>query len=122
MADNKGYITTAEENGTINISEEVVAFIAAGATVEVEGVHGLFISPGKDTIELLAKKSIARGVRIRNDEGGVTADVFIVTKLGAPVNEVGAKVQAACSSAVEAATGITLAAVNVHVCEVSLKQ
>lgn len=121
MADYREYITKADENGNINISEEVVAFIAAGAAVEVEGVHGLYISPGKDTIEILGKRRIARGVKIRKVEDSFIVDIYVVAKLGCAVSEVGKKVQSSCAAAIEAATGMAASAVNVHICAVSLK-
>ena len=42
MADSKEYMTLPEENGSINISEEVIAAIAVGAVREVEGVSGMY--------------------------------------------------------------------------------
>ena len=37
MAENKGYMTLSDEQGSIHISEEVIAAIAVGAVREVEG-------------------------------------------------------------------------------------
>ena len=41
MADNREYLTRAEENGSINIAEDVVAAIAADAIGEIEGVGSM---------------------------------------------------------------------------------
>ena len=41
MAENKGYMTLSDEQGSIHISEEVIAAIAVGAVREVEGVSGM---------------------------------------------------------------------------------
>ena len=41
MGENKDYMTHAEKLGCIHISEEVLASIAAGAAIEVEGISGL---------------------------------------------------------------------------------
>ena len=41
MADNKRYITHEQENGSVMISEDVIADIIARAIIEVEGVEGL---------------------------------------------------------------------------------
>ena len=38
MAENKGYMTLSDEQGSIHISDEVIAAIAVGAVREVEGV------------------------------------------------------------------------------------
>ena len=40
MADSREYMTLPEENGSINIAEDVIAAIAVGAVREVEGVSG----------------------------------------------------------------------------------
>ena len=42
MAEYKQYITQAEENGNVLISEDVVAAIAEHAVAEVEGAAGIF--------------------------------------------------------------------------------
>ena len=62
MGDNKEYLTHPEENGSINISEEVVAAIAAGAACEVDGVSGM-LSGGGNVSDLM-KKNPARGVKL----------------------------------------------------------
>ena len=41
MPENKDYMTHPEELGCIHISEDVLASIASGAAVEVEGVGGM---------------------------------------------------------------------------------
>ena len=46
MAESKEYMTLPEENGSINISEEVIAAIAVGAVREVEGVSGMMTTMG----------------------------------------------------------------------------
>ena len=38
MAENKQYITQAQSNGTVMISEDVIATIITNAVAEVEGV------------------------------------------------------------------------------------
>lgn len=122
MGDNKEYITYPDERGSINISEDVVAVIAGSAVMEVDGVAGLFSAHGMDIAELLGKKSLARGVKIRMEDKQITADIFIMAAMGAAVNEVGAAVQKAVSTAIESTTGLTVSAVNVHICGISLKK
>ena len=46
MGESKEYMTQPEENGSINISEEVIAAIAVGAAREVEGVTGMMTNLG----------------------------------------------------------------------------
>jgi len=121
MGDGKEYIRTTDEKGSINISEDVVAVIAASAAIEVEGVHGLFFAHGKELSNMLSKKGVSRGVRLGIDGEIITIDVYIMVEMGFSVSEVGGEVQKAVISAVEAAAGVAVSAVNIHICGVSLK-
>ena len=122
MGESKGYIRNSDEKGSINISEEVVAVVAAAAAIEVDGVYGLFYSHGKELTNALSKKVLSRGVKLLIDGDDVSIDVYIIAYIGHSVNEVGADIQRAVASAVEAAVGVSVSAVNVHICGVSLKK
>ena len=121
MGEGKGYIRTIDEKGSINISEDVIAVIAATAAIEVEGVHGLFFAHGKELSNMLSKKGVSRGVKLNIDGDDVSIDVYILAEMGFSVSEVGEEVQKAVMSAVEAAVGVTVDAVNIHICGVALK-
>jgi len=122
MGESKGYIKSSDEKGSINISEDVVAVIAAAATVDVGGVNGLFFAQGKELTSMVGKKGLSKGVKLLIDGDDVSVDVYIITELGYSVSEVGAEVQKAVMTAVEAAVGVTVTSVNVHICGVSLKK
>jgi len=113
MGENKEYLTHAEELGCIHISEEVLATIASGAAVEVEGVSGL--------MNLAAKKTASKGVRLAVDEDGAVVDLYVMVRYGHAIPEVADKVQTAVASSVEAMTGFAVKAVNIHVGGVSLQ-
>ena len=122
MAENKGYIRSIDEKGSINISEDVIAVIAAAAASEVEGVHGLFFSPGKELTNMLGRKGLSKGVKLLISGDDLTIDVYIIADMGYSVSEVGAEIQKAVMSSVEAAVGVAISSVNVHICGVSLKK
>lgn len=122
MGESKGYIKNIDEKGSINISDEVVAVIAAAATMDVDGVYCLFSSYGKELTSMLSKKALSKGVKMHIDGEDIIIDVYIIALVGFSVNEVGANIQRAVMSAVEAAVGVTVGAVNVHICGVSLKK
>lgn len=115
MSESKEYVSQSDELGNIHISEEVLAVIAAAATVEVEGVGGFATNLGTDLAELLGKKSLSKGIRIDVKEESVTVDVSILVDYGAIIPEVGAAVQEAVTSSIEATSGLTVLAVNVNV-------
>ena len=114
MGENKEYMTHPEELGCIHISEDVLASIAAGAAAEVEGISGL--------MNLAAKKSNARGVRLSvDDEEGAVIDLYVMIRYGYAIPEVAEKIQNAVSGAIESMTGFAAKAVNVHVGGVSFQ-
>ena len=116
MADN--YINTETEKGKINISEDVIAVMVGAAVMEVEGVDGLANTVGNDILDLIGKKSLAKGVKISFAEEKMVIDVLILVTFGCVITDVAKKVQNAVSNAVEAMTGIS-PMVNVHVSGVS---
>lgn len=122
MGESKEYIRINDEKGSINISEEVVAVIAAAATIEVDGVHSLFFSHGKEPANMLSKKVLSKGVKLNIEGDDVIVDVYIIATIGYSVNEVGADIQRAVVSAVEATLGVKVSTVNVNICGVSLKK
>jgi uncharacterized alkaline shock family protein YloU len=59
MSENKDYIVYPSNQGSISISTEVVAAIAAAAALECEGVASLY-SIGKDMSGCLGKRTQPR--------------------------------------------------------------
>ena len=113
MGENKGYITHNEELGSIHISEDVLAAVSAGAVAEVEGISGM--------MNMTNKKTAARGVRVSFEEDSAVIDLYVLLRYGYAIPEVAEKIQNAVCSAVEAMTGFTVKAVNVHVGGVSFQ-
>ena len=120
MADNKQYITQVQENGTVIISEEVIATIVHHAATEVEGVVGLSGKFNSEIVELLGKKNWSKGIKIAIGENdAVSIDCNVVIAYGQSVVSVASAVQSAISAALESMTGVTVAAVNVNVCGIT---
>ena len=119
MAESKEYMTLPEENGSINISEEVIAAIAVGAVREVEGVSGMMTSLGGSVTDLVNNKKNAqkgtRGVKIDMTGAALKLDLYLTVRYGTPIPEVAENAQKAVSSAVEAMTVCSVEAVNIHV-------
>ena len=122
MAESKGYLKSADERGSINISQDVVAVIAAAAAVDVDGVYGLYQSSGRELTTVSGKKGISKGIRIQIDGDDVAVDVNFIAEMGYSVSEVGETVQKAVKSSIEEAVGAKVSAVNINICGVSLKK
>ena len=124
MGESKEYMTLPEENGSINISEEVIAAIAVGAVRDVEGVSGMVTAMGGSVTDLVTKKNAqkgTKGVKIDMTGTALVLDVYLTVKFGTPIPEVAENAQKAVISAVEAMTGCSVGAVNVHVGGVTLE-
>ena len=117
MAENKQYITQFQDNGSIMISEDVVATIVTQAVKDVEGVVSLSTKPGADIAEMIGKKNWGKGLKIEIAENNeITVDCNVVIGYGQSVVAVAKAVQDAVAGALESMTGVKVAAVNVNVC------
>ena len=117
MADNKQYITQNQENGTVMISENVVATIVAQAVKEVEGVVSLNVKPGADIVELIGKKNWGKGMKIVIEEDdSLTVECNILVGYGQSVVAIAQAVQNTVSNHLDSMTGVKVNAVNVNVC------
>ena len=124
MADSKEYMTLPEENGSINISEEVIAAIAVGAVREVEGVSGMMTGMGGSVTDLVNNRKNAqkgtKGVKIDMTGTALTLDLYLTVEYGHAIPEVAENAQKAVASAVEAMTCCPVGTVNIHVGGVTL--
>ncbi|HJB77621.1 Asp23/Gls24 family envelope stress response protein [uncultured Oscillibacter sp.] len=124
MGESKEYMTLPEENGSINISEEVIAAIAVGAVRDVEGVSGMMTAMGGSVTNLVTNKKnaqkVAKGVKIDMTGAALVLDIYLTVEYGHPIPEVAENAQKAVIGAVEAMTGCSVEAVNIHVGGVTL--
>lgn len=113
MSDN--YINCRLENGSINISEDVINSMVRTAIAEVEGVAGLSNTAGAELAELIGLKTVSRGVKVQFVDSKIVVDVIINVKYGCNIVSVAKAVQEKILTAVQATTGMDEAEVNVHV-------
>ena len=117
MAESKQYITQMQDNGSVLISEDVIADIVAHAACEVEGVVSMNTRPGADIAELIGKKNWGRGLKITVlEDNSVSIECNVTVSYGYSVVTVAKAVQAAVTNALEAMAGIKINEINVNVC------
>jgi uncharacterized alkaline shock family protein YloU len=114
MAENKESIIKVEEQGTIRISEDVIAAIASQAAGEIEGVT-LMTAAGSGVGDLVGKRNAKKGIRITFEENRILVDVYLLTIYGKQIPSMAQKVQDRVSASLQNMTGLTIGAVNVHV-------
>ena len=107
MADHKEYWSTESDQGSIRISEDVVASIAALAASETEGVSGLYSSVTRDIVSFLSKKNLSKGVRVElGEEDNVKVEISFLALFGHNICEVAKEVQENVRRQIESMTGL----------------
>lgn len=114
MSESKEYVSQNLENGSIHISEEVVASIVKQAVEEVDGVYGL-------NTNLTAKKNSGKGVKlVISEHDEISIDCYIVVTYGCSVVEVAKNAQEAVANLVESTTGHCVSSVNVNISGITM--
>ena len=106
MAEQKEYLDIQEEDGVIRVSFISIGEIAAQSALAVPGVSCL----------ATGSQAVVKGVAVSLSEIGIcSVDVHILVTAGHVISQVAKAVQSAVKTAVDAAIGIEVAAVNVFV-------
>lgn len=114
MAESNYWSTTGDQ-GTIKISDDVVASIAALAAAETEGVSGLYSSLTSDIASFLGKKNLSKGVKVEFEGDTVLIEIGFLATYGCNIRDVAQDVQKAVKSSIESMTGLSVSSINVHV-------
>lgn len=104
---------TTEYQGEIVIAPRVLEVITGIAAAKVEGVHALH---NKRVADGWSKTSLNKGVYLQTDEeGNVTADLYVYLEYGVNVPAVSMDIQRAVKTAVYNYAEVQVTAVNIHV-------
>lgn len=104
---------TTENLGEIVISPRVFEVITGIAATKVDGVHSL---RNKAVTDSLSKKSLGRGVYLKNEEDDtVAADIYVYLQYGVNVPAVSIAIQQAVKTAVYDMAEVKISSVNIHV-------
>ncbi|HEO6840820.1 TPA: Asp23/Gls24 family envelope stress response protein [Streptococcus agalactiae] len=104
---------TTENLGEIVISPRVLEVITGIAATKVDGVHSL---RNKAVTDSLSKKSLGRGVYLKNEEDDtVAADIYVYLQYGVNVPAVSIAIQQAVKTAIYDMAEVKISSVNIHV-------
>ena len=115
MADSKAYWTSDGDQGSVRISEDVIASIAAIAASEIAGVGSLYSGIGTNVAEFLGKKNLSKGVKVEFHGDLVEVEISYLAEYGYNIREVSKQLQSSVRSSIESMTGMRTSAVNVNV-------
>ena len=111
-----GSLRRARERGKIEVFPGVVAAIAGHAAIECYGIMGMAARGLRDGVAtLLRRENLHRGVDVREADGKLLIDVYVVVLYGIRITEVARNLQTAVRFEVERATGVPVSEVNVFV-------
>ena len=120
MSDN--YISCKEENGSINISEDVISTMVQTAITEIDGVAAISNTAGGELAGLIGLKTISKGIKVQIVDDTIKVDAIILVRYGCNIVNVAREVQNSVTEVVQAITGIDKAEVNVHVSGVAFEK
>ena len=120
MGDN--YISCKAENGSINISEDLISTMVRTAITEIDGVAGISNTAGAELAELIGIKTVSKGIKVQIVDDTIKVDAVILVRYGCNIVNVAKEVQNSVTEAVQAITGIDKAEVNVHVSGVAFEK
>jgi uncharacterized alkaline shock family protein YloU len=115
-------LTVPSGLGTVTISPEAIAQIVGRVAAECYGVVGMSLrapGPPRDRVtRLLPRGRQLRGIVVRNEEGAVALELYVVVAYGLNLAEVAGTVRSRVTYEVERLTALRVASVDVHIQDV----
>jgi uncharacterized alkaline shock family protein YloU len=115
-------LTIPSELGRITVSPGAIAQIVGRVAAECYGVVGMSLrapGPARERVSrLLPKAKAQRGIVVRNLDGAVALDLYVVVAYGLNLAEVAATVRSQVAYEVERLTGLQVESVDVHIQDV----
>ncbi|HVB78205.1 MAG TPA: Asp23/Gls24 family envelope stress response protein [Candidatus Nitrosotalea sp.] len=111
-----GVLRSPRPRGSVELFPAVVRLIAGHAALECYGVMGMAARNLREGVAIRFRgPSAHRGVELREAEGRLEIDLYVVIEYGVRITVVARNLQDTVGFAVRQATGIDVSAVNVFV-------
>lgn len=109
-------MSNEQRNGTIKISDEVIAVCAANATLKTKGVADL-AGDFTNTLSksILGKELLSKGVKISQSDDGIIVDIFVIVKYKVNIPSVAWDIQENVKKEIVSMTELKVNAVNINV-------
>ena len=119
----KGFTIYEDKDGnTVQISEDVIASIAAMSMKDIKGVYAVGTGMKNGIMENLGWEDLAKGVTVEVLEDGVIVDVVITVNFDKKIMEVSKEIQDKIQTTIKDMTDMDVIAVNVRVAGVNEAQ
>jgi uncharacterized alkaline shock family protein YloU len=106
--------TLSTSLGRITIAGDAVAQIVGHTAAQCYGVVGM-VGRGGRVGRLLSRDKLRQGISVAGGADGLTIDLHVVVEYGLNLAEVAATIRSQVTYEVERLTGLTVAAVEVHI-------
>ncbi|WP_250277444.1 Asp23/Gls24 family envelope stress response protein [[Clostridium] colinum] len=106
-------------NGIVQISDDVLVAIVQTATLEIEGVHSINSSLAGEIIGKFGKKN-SKGINILNQNNKLTININLSIKQNYKILEVAKNVQNKVKNAIENMTGLGIEKININIVSVEI--
>ncbi|MBU4348887.1 Asp23/Gls24 family envelope stress response protein [bacterium] len=116
------YNSQEQELGSITVSKEVVAIIAALETIKIRGVVGITSGYRSNSTNTLPRKDLAKGVEVWMKTGEAAITIPIITAYEVGIFKVAEEVQRRVKDAVCSMTGLKVLKVDVNVQGIKFKE
>ncbi len=105
-----------QKNGTIKVSDEVIAVLAANASLKTKGVADL-AGDFTNTLSksILGKELLSKGVKASQNDEGVIVDVFVIVEYKVNIPSVAWDIQENVKKEITSMTGMKVNAVNINI-------
>ena len=115
MSDKQVNKEDISELGSITVSKEVVAIIAALETIKVKGVVGISSGHKAGSVEVLPKRDLVKGIEVWMKPGEAALTIPIVTDYEIGIFKVAQEVQKKAKQSIETMTGLKVLKINIDV-------
>ena len=114
-------VTSSDEKGQVQISNEVVTIIAGLAATEVKGVASMVGNITNELVSKLGIKNLSKGVKSAIENDTVNVDLALNLDYGFSIPKTCGQVQEKVKTAIESMTGLKVENVNIKIANVTME-
>ena len=111
-----------EENGSVQIADDVVAIIAGLAATEVKGVAAMAGNITNEIMSKVGRKNLSKGVKISVNGKCAKIALVLMMEFGYNIPGTCSKVQDRVKTSVENMTGLTVTDVDIRIASVEMQK